>query len=627
MNKPLAAIDAETKKIESRPVYPPQAVGYAVRYGRTNKYLAFGHPKGSNNCTKREAIAYVKKVAKDHTVVMHNSPFDVEVMEKDGIKVYGEYHDTMVLAFLNEPRSLDLGLKPQAEEWLDQPAEEQGMLKAWIVDHIPAAKKAKSRWGEYISEAPGDLVGTYARGDVQRTMDLFKLWDKEVIRAGMGEAYKREMALIPIKLAMEQTGIKVRLTKLKREIGAYIKVKDNMERAIQRRLGVRGLNPGSGPQLAAALIENDLLSKIVRTPTGRVSTKRALLEANCTDKKLIEMLAIYGTCSTYIGTFLQRWLDTGEINDKYIQPNFNTVRSVDEYGGGKSKGARTGRLSSSDPNFQNVPSNTDESPHWKTLQALAKLLKRQGVNFIGLRDYFEPDEGHVFLRRDYNQQELRILAHFEEGAFLEMYHEDPTLDAHDAVKFLVQRDTGMDFPRKHIKQTNFGIIYGMGIAKLAARLELDNGAAKILKGSVMKAVPGIKSLQKMLRGLADEDEPFYTWGGREYYCEEPMYFDTDDGGRRKQTYEYKMMNTLIQGSAADCTKQGMIQVAQNMQHGRMVLQVHDELVLSVPRRYAKIEMERMREAMEDVKFRLPMLSDGEIGARSWATMRKVKDKR
>jgi DNA polymerase I-like protein with 3'-5' exonuclease and polymerase domains len=624
MMRPLAAIDAETKAIRSRPEYPPRAVGYAVKHGRTTKYLAFGHPT-KNNCTRGEAIRYVKQVARDHTPVFHNADFDLEVLEADGIRVKGEYHDTMRLAFLNEPRSLDLGLKPQADEWLGQPPDERDMLKAWILEHVPAAKKRKTKWGEYICEAPGNLVGTYAKGDAQRTLDLFRLWDKDVI-SYMPEAYAREMALIPIKLDMEQHGIKVRLTKLKREVGAYQKVKDNMERSIHRRLGMK-FNVSSSTQLADALIANDLLSTIVRTPTGKISTRRALLEANCTDKKLIEMLAIYGTCQTYIGTFLQNWIDIGEANDQYIQPTFNTVRSTDEYGGGRTKGARTGRLSSSDPNFQNVPSSVAGSPHWKVLEKLRDLLRKQGINFVGLRDYFEPDEGCVFLRRDYNQQELRILAHFEEGAFLDMYLEDPTLDAHDAVRFLVRQNTGMDFPRKHIKQTNFGIIYGMGIAKLAARLDLEDEAARLLKRAVMKAVPGIRTLQKRLRKLADSGEPFYTWGGREYYCEEPMYFDTGDGGKEKRTYEYKMMNTEIQGSAADCTKQGMINVWDNMRHGRIVLQVHDELVVSVPKQHAKKEMERMRDAMEDVKFKLPMLSDGEIGARSWAGMKKLEDRR
>ena len=627
MSRPqYAAIDAETHKIGNRPEYPPRAVGYSVQHGGKKKYLAFGHPT-KNNCSRQDAKRYIKAVLQDHIPVFHHADFDLEVLEQDGIKVRGEYHDTMRLAFLNEPRSFDLGLKPQAQEWLDMKPEERDMLKAWIQENVPAAKRRKTKWGEYIADAPGSLVGTYAKGDTSRTMGLFRLWDREVLRGGMRDAYEREMALVPIKLAMEQQGIKVRLHKLKRELPAYIRVRDRLEASIRRRLGVKDINIGSSPQLAKALIANDMLSEIVRTPKGNVSTKRAILEKNCTDAKLVKMLAMHGTLETYIGTFLTRWVDNAEIGDGYIFPSFNTVRSTDEYGGGKTIGTRTGRLSSSNPNFQNVPANVDGSPHWRILLELQKLLRREGVDFIGLRDYFAPDEGCVFLRRDYSQQELRILAHFEEGEFLAMYHKDPTIDAHDAVKYLVDRDTGMNFPRKHIKQTNFGIIYGMGIAKLADRLEIDKASAKLLKKSVMKAVPGIRKVQGVLKALAKEDQPFHTWGNREYYCEEPRVVELNDGGKMKMSFEYKMLNTLIQGSAADCTKQGMINVDQNMQHGRVVLQVHDELVASVPREHAKTEMIRMREAMEDVKFKLPMLSDGDVGRVSWGRMKKVKDNR
>ena len=136
MKQPFAAIDAETGPIRSRPDYPPRAVGYAVKHGRTKKYLSFGHPT-NNNCTRGEAIRYVKRVVKDHVPVFHNADFDLEVMEQDGIKVNKEYHDTLRLAFLNEPRAMTLSLKPQAEEWLGQPPEEQDMLKAWILENVP----------------------------------------------------------------------------------------------------------------------------------------------------------------------------------------------------------------------------------------------------------------------------------------------------------------------------------------------------------------------------------------------------------------------------------------------------------------------------------------------------------
>lgn len=632
----LAAIDAETQPIESRPDYPPRAVGYAVRHGRTRKYLAFGHPT-SNNCTRSEAVQYVKGVLREHTPVFHNADFDLEVMEKDGIKVRGEYHDTLKQAFLNEPRSFDLGLKPQAEKFLGDEPEERDFLKQWILDNIPGAKKRKGSWGDYICQAPGSIVSPYAIGDVDRTMNLHKYFSEEIMGAGMQEAYAREMKLIPITRKMEQGGIKVRLAKLKREVGAYRRLRSDLERSIQRRIGVKDLNIGSPKQLADALISKDLLSAIVRTapserfPNGQVSTKRAVLEQNCTDRKLVELMSLHGVLETYIGTFLERWIELGEANDGYIQPSFNTTRSSDEYAGkGRGVGTRTGRFSSSDPNLQNIPKNADDSPHKSTLLKLRKALAKYDVDFIGLRDYFCPDDGCVFIRRDYNQQELRILAHYDydeelrrAGVFLQMYMDNPRMDAHDAVKALVFAATGMDFPRTYIKQTNFGILYGMGLLKLALRLGLERNEARKLKDAVMKAIPGIKAQMQYLKRLAKDDEPFSTWGGRRYYCEEPAYVDTDDGGRIKMTFEYKMLNTRIQGSAADCTKEGMINVDNNMRHGRLVLQVHDELVASVPKQHAKKEMIRMKEGIEDVDFRVPMLSDGEIGAVSWARMRKV----
>lgn len=611
-------------------------MGYAVqREGQKGKYLAFGHPS-QNNCTRAQAVAEVRDAVREGTPVFHNADFDLEVLAADGVRVPGTYHDTMRLAFINEPRSLDLGLKPQAAVHLGRPAEEQNMLKNWILANIPAAKKRPSTWPDYICEAPGKLVGMYAVGDVDRTVELFNYYVEELMTSDakyedsrMAESYDREMDLIPIKLEMERQGIKLRTRKLKRELPAYQKAFEHLDRQIARKLKKAGadideeFNVGSSKQLADALLEAELLSSVVLTKTGKVSTKRINIEENCSDKDLTLMLAMRSTLKTYIGNFMEDWLDRAERNDDYVQPTFNTVRRSDETGAGKGFGARTGRFSSSDPNFQNVPSNAADSPHKTTLAGLAKLLRSYGVEFVGLRDYFEPDDGCVFIRRDYNQQELRILAHREEGAFLEMYRQNPKLDAHDAVRLLVLQATGIDYPRKHIKQTNFGILYGMGLLKLALRLGVELEEAKALRKAVLTAIPGVRAIQKRMQRLADSGEPFFTWGGRRYFCEEPLYIQLEDGGKIKKTFEYKMMNTDIQGSAADCTKKGMIQTAQNFRHARLVLQVHDEFLASVPKQHARAEMIRMREGMEDVDFRVPMLSDGETGGVSWARMKKV----
>jgi DNA polymerase-1 len=235
----------------------------------------------------------------------------------------------------------------------------------------------------------------------------------------------------------------------------------------------------------------------------------------------------------------------------------------------------------------------------------------------------------VFLRRDYSQQELRILAHEDwdeargPGKFLQMYLADPTLDGHDAVQELVRDDTGVLYERKYIKNTNFGILYGMGAPRLAQRLGIERAEARRLKRAVLKAVPGINRVIQRLEDLAAEGLPFRTWGGREYYCEPPKWIDDGEGGKERRTFEYKMLNYKIQGSAADCTKVGMIQVHDRLEHGRIVLQVHDEILCSVPKQHARRQMGVMRGAMEDVDFRVPMLTEGEAGGVSWARLREV----
>lgn len=620
-----AAIDSETGPILDRPDYPPKAVGYAVAVGRRSEYLAFGHPTG-NNCTKAEALRRVREVAKTHRPVFHNSAFDVEVLASDGVRV-GEHDDTMVMAFLSDPGARSLGLKELAEERLGIPPDEQTVLRDWILAHVPEAKKKPSTWAAHICRAPGPLVGAYARADVTDTLGLLDLYGPDLRRRGMWASYEREMAVLPVKLAMEAGGIRVRQAKLRRDMGPFQQLRDELEARIRRRLRVgRTFNVDSGQQLADALLQRDLLTEVLRTkptkshPEGQVRTGRDVLEANCSDKRLVDLLSMHGVLGTYLNTFMRKWLEQAARNDGYVHPSFHTTRSADDWGG---HGARTGRLSSSDPNFQNIPNNIAGAVNERVLLMLAKELARLGVEFIGMRDYLSPDEGCVFIRRDYSQQELRILAHFEEGAFLRMYLEDPSMDAHDAVQELVRRDTGVLYDRKYIKNTNFGILYGMGAPRLAQRLGIDVREARALKRAVMRAIPGIDRVIKQLEKAARRGESYRTWGDREYFCEPPAWVDDDEGGKRKRTFEYKMLNYKIQGSAADCTKVGMVQTHDRLTKGRLVLQVHDELLASVPKGHEREQMRIMREAMEDVGFRVPMRTEGEVAAVSWARMRGV----
>jgi len=156
-------------------------------------------------------------------------------------------------------------------------------------------------------------------------------------------------------------------------------------------------------------------------------------------------------------------------------------------------------------------------------------------------------------------------------------------------------------------------VYGLGIGGLAERMKTDVKTAKLLKKTYMSVAPGIEDLYKSMRKIARDEEAIYTWGGREYYCEEPKMIK----GRLRK-FDYKMVNLLIQGSAADCTKEAFIRYHEmKPSNHRLILQVHDQLTASVPKKEMAEGMEIMREAMESVEFDIPMLSEGDWSDTNW----------
>ena len=638
MNTERSVVDFETEKIESRPNYPPKPVGVAIKLpGQRPEYLAWGHPEG-NNCDVTTARRKLHE-AFQYRTVLHNNGFDLDIAAcYFGARPQRGFDDTIFLAFLNDPYERELKLKPLAHKHLNMPPEEQSALRSWLLTNEPElrAKNKQGKWGEYISRAPGDVVRRYAIGDVTRTD---KLYDKlyPVIQArGMTAAYQRELAVAPIVLGMEQNGVRVNRARLKEALRVFEKLDALLVRQIHQRLGVSKsgqaasveFNVDSGKQLAAALLRTGKLSAIVKTPKGQVSTKIDILRKTCADKKLLDLLAVHSVCRKYITSFLRPWLEQSRITGGRINPRFNQVPND---GGG---GARSGRFSSSDPNLQNVPTDVEESQNRDTLLLLQKWLRDEyGYEFLGLRDFIIPDEGMVMICCDYSQQELRFLAHFEDGVLREAYNKNPTMDVHDFVRLLILKEIGINFPRKHVKITVFGIVYGMGVAKLAARLGIDEATGRRLRDAVLQAIPGIRRLMRYLKELADNDKPLITWGGRQYYCEAPrvvkvlnkegrqVFDEFGEPAYKAMDFAYKMLNYLIQPSAADCTKEGMINVQAAVgDRCRIAVQVHDELMVMAPSaKYAP----RVAAAMCDIKLKVPMLADPKYSEESWARVKKL----
>ena len=429
---------------------------------------------------------------------------------------------------------------------------------------------------------------------------------------------------------MERNGFNTAHARLKRDAKKWQTAYEKMTATLRRQLKISKayeeenckdgwFNINSGEQLANALEHSGVIDPDdwIYTDKGNRSTSVDNLTAAGARPAFLKNYSIYSTLSTYINTFLSSWIETGARSNGFIHPTFNQVRTFDDFRE-VGKGTKTGRPSSSNPNFNNLPANVEDAKNAEVLKLVAAYLKHYGINFTGLRDYIVPDKGGVFIGRDYAQQELRVLAHYEDGELLQLYLNNPNLDIHQLVADILYERTGWDLSRKATKTIAFAVLYGLGLWSLAEKLDCEYDEAKRIKRAYMQTLPGVKDLDGELKDLAKAGDPMRTWGGRVYYCEEPTYIKG-----QFRDFAYKMLNLLIQGSSADITKQAMIQVDDALTDGHIKLQVYDELLVCTgsPDR----DMPLMREAMEDIKLDCPLPTDGEISRVSWGRMRKYKD--
>lgn len=621
--KPVT-IDFETFGIEGRPKYPPIPVGVSIKYpGKKSRYFAWGHPTGNNCCYSEAAEALTKAYEHKEGLLFQNGKFDVDVAEVHfGLEVpsWDRIHDTLFLLFLDDPHQIELGLKPSATRLLGWDPEEQDAVGEWLVANqpVPGVKISKSKssdhyFGRYIAYAPGDLVGKYANGDVDRTEAIFDLLWKKTVERGMQVSYDRERKLMPILLEMERQGLQMDHKRLRDDVAMYNDWRVKIDAWIIKTLKASpDINLDSGAQLVDAMVEAgkadpDLLPK---TPTGKFQTNKDALLQGVTDKVLLAVLKYRTQLNTCLNTFMQPWLATADASGGLIFTTWNQTKTPS---GDSNVGTRTGRLSST-PNFQNIPKEfkaifLHEDPKDKKLP---KCPFKDLPPLPKVRSYITPFAGHVMIDRDYSQQEPRILAHFDGGALLDKYVENPWIDFHDYAKAELEK-MGKFYDRKPVKNTNLGLIYGMGVGKLATKNDMTVEESGELKKAILQLYPGLKEMYKDMKVRAKSKTPIRTWGGREYYCEEPKLVD----GRIRE-FDYKLVNVLIQGSAADCTKEAIIRYyAVKHPEAKIILNVHDQVTVSVPKKILKPEMEVLRQCMESVEFDAPILSEGAISSTNW----------
>lgn len=609
-------IDFETEAIEARPNYPPKPVGVSIKYpGLKAQYFAFGHPT-DNNCTELEARAALRQAwAHPGGLLFHNAKFDIDVAETHmGMPrlPWQRYHDTMLQVVLDNPHAVTHSLKPISAALLGMPATEANELKSWLVDKGYCTKTSKN-WGAHISKTPGSLCGKYADGDVIRTDRLHRKLLGSLKKRKMLPAYDRERELMLYLLDNERAGIPVDLPKLAADVDIYSQTAVKLDRWIRLQLKHSLINLDSGDELVQALerVGKIDLGKLGLTETLLYRTDKESLAEAITDPRMSAALAYRASLATCLGTFLRPWLAQATQTGGRIHTSWSQMKNYEK---GRPSGTVTGRLSSS-PNFQNVPK--EFKPLWSHEK---KGLPKAPFALPPLplcRSYITAEKGHVIVDRDYSQQELRILAQYAGGELLDAYRANPNLDLHQTVASKLSAQLGREIKRGPVKTVNFGLIYGMGVGLMATKAGVDVADAKEIKEGVLAMFPGIADINRELRTIAGTGETFRTWGGRQYRCEPPSIVKGE-----LRTFEYKMINVLVQGSAADCTKEAMLRYMRAKPKGHhLMLTVHDEILLSVPAQDAEFGHTQLKRAMESVEFDVPMLSDGKTSATNWAELK------
>ena len=497
--------------------------------------------------------------------VGQNLKYDLLVFRRAGLELAGIDFDTMIASYLLDPGRREHGLDSLALQYLDHRT----------TTYEEVAGKGKSQIP--FAEVPLETARDYACEDADITLRLADRFAPELKRLALDELFRTiEMPLIEVLAEMEWAGIRIDEDYFAELDKRFAAEREQVQQQIFREAGEE-FNIGSNIQLREILFEKLELPVIKRTKTGASTDASVLEELAARGHRLPELLLEFRQLDKLQSTYVEALPklvnpETGRIHTSFNQ----TVAS-------------TGRLSSSDPNLQNIPIRTE----------LGAEIRRG----------FIPAEGLVFFSADYSQIELRILAHYsEDPAFLRAFRAGEDIHRQTAALiFGVPLEEVTREMRDRAKTTNFAIIYGIGPYSLAGRLGMSVADAKEFIERYFERFPGIRHYLDEQIDLAREQGYVETLTGRRRYIPEihSRNYNVRSFGERAAT------NAPIQGSSADLIKIAMIDIHRSLRkeslRTRMLLQVHDELLFETPPEEIGMLEELVREKMEGAaELRVPL---------------------
>lgn len=568
----IISFDTETTDID---VTKAKIVGFSFAYEENKAYyVPIAHSYlGVGNQISMEAARQAIVQLNRFKLVLQNFKYDYQIIKHNFDIELKLYADTMILSWLlntNEKVGLDYQIDKH--------------FRHKMISFSDVVKK-----GENFSNVEISKACEYAAEDAlmtlklfQKQLEIFKEKNEEEI---LKLAFDVEFEFIYVLAEMENNGIKIDVNLLKEYKEKSNKYISELTSQIHQVSGVE-FNINSTKQLGVVLFETLGLATSKKTKTG-YSTDEAVLSGLVDEHPVIPLLLKYREAYKLQSTYIEPLLELGLKNsDNRVHTSFLHT------------GTATGRLSSKNPNLQNIPVGSD--------------------SILQIRQAFIPKEGYKLVGVDYSQIELRLLAHFScDDALVEAFENNLDIHYQTAVKIF-----GAELAKEKrniAKSINFGLLYGMGSKKLGDTLGIPSKEAKLYIDSYFEAFKSVKDYLKSIEDFA------YTNGYVKTLLNRKRLFDFDSANAMmKAAYLREAVNTLFQGSAADLIKLSMIKIYEkykNNNNMRLLLQIHDELIFEVKEEVIEEICDDLKAIMESIcKLNVPLKVSVAIG-NSWQELK------
>lgn len=563
------SFDTETTSINP---FEAQLVGLSFAFAKGEAYFV-PTPPNREECLsilqEFKAIFMAEHIEK----IAQNMKYDILVLAQYGVELKGKLFDTMLAHYI---------LQPELRHGMDYMADVYLNYKTISYDDLfVGVPKSK----QDILKVDQDLLKNYACEDADITFQLKQILAKELVENNLEPLfYNMEMPLMQVLAKMEINGVLIDVEALKESSEILTKDLLKIEQHIKDLAGVE-FNVGSPMQVGEVLFDHlKLDEKAKKTKTGQYSTAEDILEKLKSKHPIVDEILKYRGLRKLLSTYIDALPQMVNSKTNHIHTSYNQAV------------AATGRLSSTNPNLQNIP-----------------VRDEQGRE---IRKAFIPEPGWRFMSVDYSQIELRIMAHLSgDETMIEAFNSGQDIHAATSAKiYKVALDEVTSDMRRKAKTANFGIIYGISTFGLAERLSIPRAEAKELIDGYFATYPGVKSYMDGIIQKAKEQGYVETIYGRKRYLSDI----NSQNAIVRGFAERNAINAPIQGSAADIIKLAMIEIQNKLEENqfetKMTMQVHDELNFSVPESELDLVKKMVVDTMQQVlELKVPLIAEVGVG--------------